>query len=417
MDNREAYSLLNKTRGNYLQGNSYRGYFPPIKQKQEEIMKLSSRKLVKALSFGFFSAMLTAGVWASNGVAGDQPQPGAEMIEVGALTEWDSLKEVIVGGYDAVWPQVTPVELSLMELSMAEEEIEEMKKIAGKHMKKELPELYAKFKKEVMDLKNTFESLGVKVYLPRDITPADVELLGSSYGIYPFFPRDMFVTHKNKIIFGSIGMPTQQKSQQLYYEIMNQKAQASENVEMISVPSLVNVEYKNGAKKKNHVPLVDGGDVMFFGKKVFVGNARQEIMGSNTRGIQWLQKILGDEYEVIEVPLKERFFHLDLVLSAPRDGLIMVAPEAFIDGVPKYFDTWDRIEVTADQAMHGALNGLPVDSENYVLGYNAKDDMKWLVKEMEAKGIKVHLVWFNEHNKREGSIRCATQQLLRTPKQ
>lgn len=348
--------------------------------------------------------------------AGEQSSAAQDIkLEVGATTEWDSLKEVIVGGYDAVWPKITPVELSLMELSLAEEEIAEMKKMAGKHMKTELPELYAKFKKEVMDLKATFEKLNVKVYLPREITKNDLELFGEDSGMYPFFPRDMFINHKNKIIFSSIGLATMQKSQQIFYEIMNQKAQASKSVEMISVPTLVSPEYKQGAKAKNHMPLIDGGDVLFFGKKVFVGNAEQEVMGSNSRGIEWLQKVLGDEYEVIEVPLKERFFHLDLVLSAPRDGLIMVAPEAFINGVPKYFDNWDKIEVTGDQAMHGALNGLPVDPKNYVLGYNEKDDMQWLVKKMGAKGIKVHLVWFNEHNKREGSIRCATQQLLRVP--
>ena len=257
-------------------------------------------KLTKLLCCTLFCTIIAGGSMLGNLYAGETK------LEVGAVTEWDPLKEVIVGGYDAVWPQITPVEMSLMELSLAKEEIEMMKKIAGKHQKTELPELYAKFKKEVMDLKKIFENLGVKVYLPRELTKADVELFGASTGLYPFFPRDMFVTHKNKIIFGSIGMPSQQKSQQIYYDIMNQKAQASKNVEMISVPTLINAEYKNGAKAKNHVPLVDGGDVLFFGKKVFVGNAQQEVMGSNKRGIEWLQKVLGDEYEVIEVPLKER---------------------------------------------------------------------------------------------------------------
>ena len=43
--------------------------------------------------------------------AEEQPKPAIdtkpaseEKLEVGALTEWDPLKEIIVGGYDAVWP-------------------------------------------------------------------------------------------------------------------------------------------------------------------------------------------------------------------------------------------------------------------------------------------------------------------------
>lgn len=138
-------------------------------------------------------------------------------------------------------------------------------------------------------------------------------------------------------------------------------------------------------------------------------------MGSNLRGAHWLQMVLGRDYEVIPVPLHERYFHLDLVMSAPRQGLIMVAPEAFIDGVPAYFDDWDRIEVTGDQVMNACLNGLPVDPDNYVLGNDHRDDMGWMAKRIEDQGISVHMVWFDEHNRRDGSIRCATQQLRRRP--
>ena len=46
---------------------------------------------------------------------------------------------------------------------------------------------------------------------------------------------------------------------------------------------------------------------------------------------------------------------------------------------------------------------------------NDPKDIPRLIAKMEAKGIKVHPVWFDEHNQRDGSIRCATQQLLRIP--
>ena len=319
-----------------------------------------------------------------------------------------------MGGWEVQWPILSSTELSVIETSLPKESGDKFKAMQGTSMEEDQPEMFERVKKEVMDLKATFEKLGVKVYLPRKATKDDIDLFGNEKGLLPWFPRDMFITHKNKIIFGSIGMPMQQKSQQLYYEIMDKKANSSELTEMIAVP-IPNFAVKDGAKTNNNVPLVDGGDVLFFGEKVFMGVSQQKSMGSNNRGVQWLQKVLGPEYEVIAVPLKERFFHLDLVLSAPREGLIMVAPEAFVDGVPEYFDDWDKIEVTADQAMHACLNGLPVDSENYILGINEKDDMKWLIEKIEAKGIKVHTVWFDEHNQRDGSIRCATQQLLRVP--
>lgn len=337
-----------------------------------------------------------------------------EKLEVGALTEWDPLKEVIVGGWEVQWPVLSNTELSVMEASLKPKELEFFKNSQGKLLKDADPELFEQLKKETIDLKETFEKLGVKVYLPRKVTKADIDLYNNTTGFFPLFPRDMFITHKNKIIFGSLGLPMLQKSQQVFYEIMNDKANSSPLTEMIGVP-FPNFEVKDGAKKKNHVPQVDGGDVMFFGNKVFFGNSATGHHGSNSRGAKWLQKILGPDYEVIEVPLGERFFHLDLVLSAPREGLIMVAPEAYTNGVPSYFDDWDKIEVTGDQAMNGCLNGVPVDSVNYVMGINERDDMKWLITQIEEKGIKVHPVWFDQHNRRDGSIRCATQQLLRTP--
>ena len=334
--------------------------------------------------------------------------------ELGSLTEWDPLKEVIVGGWDTQWPVLTPTELSVMEASLSKESLDLFKEMQGTWMETAQPELYERVKKECLDLRATFEKLGVKVYMPRAATKDDIDLYNNETGILPWFPRDMFVSHKNKIIFGSIGMPMQQKSQQLYYEIINEKVNSATNTEMIAVP-IPNFAVKDGTKQMNNVPLVDGGDVMFFGDHVFIGVSEQQNMGSNLRGAQWLQKVLGDDYKVIPVRLGEEYFHLDLVMSAPREGLLMYAPEAFLDGLPDFFHDWDKIEVTGKQAMNGSLNGLPVNPENYIIGINARDDNKWLISQMEAKGITVHPVWFDEHNLRDGSIRCATQQILRLP--
>ena len=342
-------------------------------------------------------------------------ETNAETLEVGALTEWDPLKEVIVGGWDVQWPMITPTERSVFLASLTPESLAKFERSQGTLMEESQPEMYKRVRKEVLDLKAVFESLGVTVRLPRDVTQADIDLYGNESGFLPWFPRDQFITHKNLIIFASLGLPMLQKSQQIYYEILEDKAMSSDVTEMIGAP-FPNFTVKEGSKKANNVPLIDGGDVLFFGDKVLVGVSDQLNMGSNLRGVHWLQGVLGDEYEVSAVPLRERFFHLDLVMSAPREGLIMVAPDAYIDGVPSFLDDWDRIEVTDDEAMNGTLNGLPVDPDNYVLGTNARDDMEVHIANMTDKDITVHPVWFDEHNMRDGSIRCATQQLLRVPR-
>ena len=129
------------------------------------------------------------------------------VLEVGALTEWDPLKEVIVGGWEVQWPVLTPTELSVMEASLPPATLEKFRETQGTVMEESQPEMFARVKKEVMDLKGAFEKLGVKVRLPRKVTQADIDLYGADTGILPWFPRDQFITHKNKIIFGSLGLP------------------------------------------------------------------------------------------------------------------------------------------------------------------------------------------------------------------
>ena len=40
------------------------------------------------------------------------------------------------------------------------------------------------------------------------------------------------------------------------------------------------------------------------------------------------------------------FLHLDVVLSLPRPGLAIICREAFIEGVSKFLDGWDLIDVS-----------------------------------------------------------------------
>lgn len=113
------------------------------------------------------------------------------------------------------------------------------------------------------------------------------------------------------------------------------------------------------------------------------------------------------------VRIGEQFLHLDVCLSIPRDGLAIVCPEAFIDGLPAVLEGWDLIEVTADQARLLACNGLPVDPGTYILGFNDDEDGSTVQAGLEARGIAVHRIAFGNHTEDGGSIRCATHPLVR----
>ncbi len=163
----------------------------------------------------------------------------------------------------------------------------------------------------------------------------------------------------------------------------------------------------------NNNPLLEGGDIIVLGNTVFVGNSRNPSVGSNMTGFKWLKTILGNEYDVINVPLVEEILHLDCVLSIPRDGLAIVCREGFVNGLPEYFNGWDLIEIPIKEAQRLAVNGLPIDSENYIMSYNDHVKNSFIKEELEKRNITVHPVYFGTHNGQGGSIRCATQALKR----
>lgn len=160
-------------------------------------------------------------------------------------------------------------------------------------------------------------------------------------------------------------------------------------------------------------PLLEGGDVIVLGRTILVGNTRNPSVGSNEAGFRWLNNILGSSYDVVRVPLREDVLHLDCVLSVPRNGLAIVCEEAFVDGLPEHIKSWDLIRVDIESVRRLAVNGIPVDSKNYIMSFNDHNDNRYLQSELEKRDIKVHRVFFGTHNGQGGSLRCATQPLVR----
>ena len=178
----------------------------------------------------------------------------------------------------------------------------------------------------------------------------------------------------------------------------------------VSMPLLdYSLMVKDGKFDKTGFPVLEGGDVIVLGKKIFVGTSANSTTGSSERGYLWLKNYLEPQgYDVERVRLPEDILHLDVALSVPKPGLIIVCPEAFVDGIPSYFKDWKRIEVTKDETRYLATNGLPLDQKNYIMGVNGHFNDKRISKELKANGIKVYKVFFESHTKLGGSIRCST---------
>lgn len=276
---------------------------------------------------------------------------------------------------------------------------------------------YALMEAENDALIGVLEQFDIVVHRPEELTD---DVVAANYGaewlVHGYlqgYSRDpMFVVGDN-VIELSTGTPNR-RAEQLGYRRLYRERLVGSGARWFQMPLVDVTTITGGAYDKNDWPSLEGGDLLVLGDTILAGTSMNPVVGSSALGTQWLASILGPQgHDVQRVRIGEAFLHLDVCLSVPRDGLAIVCPEALVDGLPAYLDGWDLIEVTADQSRHLACNGLPIDPDNYILGYNDHEDGSTVQAGLEAHGITVHRIAFGNHTEDGGSIRCSTHPLVR----
>lgn len=267
----------------------------------------------------------------------------------------------------------------------------------------------AEWANERENLKRILEKYGVEVQRPRLLTEYE-KMLGNveggyteASGISNFFARDPFITIGNHIIECSL-FSLYRRLEVLPIRPILQKEAEESGCYYVSIPQ---ADISNG-NDSTVGPFLEGGDVLVYGKTVFVGNSGR---ATNHAGIVWLRNYLGHfGYNVVEVKMDKDILHLDCILSFPRDGLMIVCEDAMPEGLPEELKSWDKILVTKDEAQALATNGLPIDDHTYITDIAFKDTVD---KELERRGIHVEYIDYKLSRFAGGAFRCSTQPLLR----
>ncbi len=270
-------------------------------------------------------------------------------------------------------------------------------------------EFFKAWAEERENLRRVLEKYGVEIQRPRMLTETEKELgvipngITNGDGVTNFFSRDPFVTIGNHIIECSFLSPYR-RLEVLPIRSILQKEAAASGCFYVAVPQ---PDVSQGLLS-DAGPYLEGGDVLVYGKTVFVGNSGR---ATNKAGIEWLRNYLSHfGYDVVEVRLKKTTLHLDCALSLVREGLMVVCLEALLDGIPEKLKNWDKINVSYDDAQALATNGLPVNEHAYITDIVFKDTVG---RELEKRGITVEYVDYKFSRKLEGAFRCSTQPLLR----
>lgn len=266
------------------------------------------------------------------------------------------------------------------------------------------PEMQIKWENEKEQMAQLLTSYGVEVIRPRMLTEYEKELgRQSGRGYANFFSRDPFFTIGNLIIEGNLRFAHRRLEILPVRDILITESNHSTAL-YLAAPQ---PDISEGLDSETG-PFIEGGDILVYGKTIFVGYSG---LASNLKGINWLKSLLVHfDYTVVPVRLHPTILHLDCALSLVKEGLMIYCEEAFLDGVPKEFADWDKINISLNEASLLMANGLPINESVYV----TDQSFTQLIEELRAHDIKVETLDYEVSRIFGGSFRCTTQALLRT---
>ncbi|NES98858.1 MAG: amidinotransferase, partial [Desertifilum sp. SIO1I2] len=169
-------------------------------------------------------------------------------------------------------------------------------------------------------------------------------------------------------------------------------------------------------------PTFDAADFVRFGRDIFV----QKSHVTNSLGIEWVRRHLGDEYRVHEVQsLCPQALHIDTTLVPLAPGKVLVNPLFIdVDNLPDYFKSWDILLAPKPNRTPMALYDTKVISQWVNMNVLSLDEERVIVEKSQESMIQALKDWgfkpipceFESYYPFMGSFHCATLDVRRRGK-
>ncbi len=160
------------------------------------------------------------------------------------------------------------------------------------------------------------------------------------------------------------------------------------------------ISYFNLVKEK-----IEGGDVIIDEDTIYVGLSSR----TSQKSADHLQRLFSD-YNVISMPFKEKYLHLDCVFNVVSAEVALIYPKGFSGKDLEIFAArYDLIEVTDEEQFHLGTNVLSIGNKRVIslpMNRNVNNQLR-------KRGFEVIEIDFTEIIKSGGSFRCCTLPLLR----
>lgn len=146
---------------------------------------------------------------------------------------------------------------------------------------------------------------------------------------------------------------------------------------------------------------VEGGDILVDNHSLMVGIGSR----TNSKGVDFLKRRFGSKFEIIPLPFKEEYLHLDTVFNVIGGGNALIFRQAFDDEpLSRLTKRYQLLEVTPEEQGRMAVNILSLTSSMVV---SIKENAELNIR-LRQMGFEVIEVEFSEIIKAGGSVRCAT---------
>ena len=150
---------------------------------------------------------------------------------------------------------------------------------------------------------------------------------------------------------------------------------------------------------------IEGGDVVIDREMVYIGLSNR----TNQNAVNHLQSLL-TQFNVIAVPFKERYLHLDCVFNVISPDVALIFSDAFAKKEIELFKSrYELIEVTEEEQFTLGTNVLGIGNKK-ILSLPVNKEVN---KQLRNKGFEVIEVDITEIIKSGGSFRCCTLPILR----
>jgi N-dimethylarginine dimethylaminohydrolase len=334
-------------------------------------------------------------------------------MKISTKNEYGALKSVIVGRPDnANWPTGDAVFDAFLDLSTYERRL----------TKGRIPDkVVNEAREDLLDFINLLKDNGVAVHRPfiTDWTKTFVTNQNITSGMHTYSARDLLLTVGNTVIECPTPFVSRQQEFDAYYDIRNEAIK--DGCRWIAAPraTMRRTDFQILAGKvvlNEKYPVFDAANVMKFNDKLLYllsGTA-------NRTGAEWLQKVVGTEFEVIVWDGVYSFAHIDsTIASLNKDTVMLNAERVTEDNLPAFLKSHKKIWVKdcQERSFHQfpyaskwiGMNVLSINPETVVVDGIQTE----LIKQLENEGFKVLRSSLRQSRTLGGGHHCVTCDLER----